>query len=332
MFKKETVFIVGAGASSECGLPTGNQLKSTIAGGVRFRFEAGEGDPALLDIVRTRHSGFDTQAGFELASTISTFPSIDEALHWWKARQEIVELGKIAIAYYILDAERRSILARKHGVINLATASGTWLSSFVSMALSALERDEADKAFEQVTIINFNYDRTIEHYLYWALQQLAAVPPDKAAECVARLKIIRPYGSIGKLEWQGQAGVSFGGNNHLQEASAVIANIRTFTEQIREPDLLSSIGGALDTASLVIFLGFGFHQQNMELLKPLIPNTNRPRVGMVIATSKGIDEKNNTAIQFRFEQLGLGGRHMLVQCTAAELMDQLRPTISMAVA
>jgi hypothetical protein len=235
MFKKETVFIVGAGASSECGLPTGNQLKSTIAGGVRFRFEAGEGDPALLDIVRTRHSGFDTQAGFELASTISTFPSIDEALHWWKARQ-------------------------------------------------------------------------------------------------ARLKIIRPYGSIGKLEWQGQAGVSFGGNNHLQEASAVIANIRTFTEQIREPDLLSSIGGALDTASLVIFLGFGFHQQNMELLKPLIPNTNRPRVGMVIATSKGIDEKNNTAIQFRFEQLGLGGRHMLVQCTAAELMDQLRPAISMAVA
>jgi len=287
-------------------LPAGNLLKDFISEGIRSLFEAGQGETALLDIAHSRHSGFDAQAAFDLARTIRTFPSIDEALHWWRARPEIVDLGKIAIAYYILDAERRSILARKNGSSTPSRAK-TWLSLFISMALSALERDEAHKAFEQVTIVNFNYDRTIEHYLYWALQELAAVPADKAADCVAGLEIIRPYGSIGKLEWQDQAGVPFGCDAQPQEVSAVVGNIRTFTEQIREANLLSSINTALNTAHLVIFLGFGFHQQNMELLASNIPNRTRPHVGLVIATSKGIDEKNNPIIEERFHQLGLGG-------------------------
>jgi hypothetical protein len=270
------------------------------------------------------------QAGSDLAKTITTFPSIDEALHWWRARTEIVELGKIAVAHYILDAERRCSMAPQDDQINVANYWGTWLGSFMSMALSALERGEAPKAFEQVTIINFNYDRTIEHFLYWALQQRAGVGPEQAAECVARLKIIRPYGSIGKLAWQDREGVPFGGHSHLKQASAVVGNIRTFTEQIQEPDLLSSINVALNSASLVIFLGFGFHQQNVELFKPT-SDTSRPTAA-VIATLKGIDHKNHLAIERRLNQLGFVSPPILVDGKAAELMVDLRPTISMAVA
>src|SRR5438445_1208216 len=98
MFNKPTVFIVGAGASAECDLPTGFQLKESIANGLRFYFEGGrlvKGDNALLNILRRRFSDVNphTRAGRELARTIATFPSIDEALHWWRAREEIVELG-----------------------------------------------------------------------------------------------------------------------------------------------------------------------------------------------------------------------------------------------
>jgi hypothetical protein len=162
MFNKRTVFIVGAGASSECGLPTGHQLKEAIAGGVRFQFDGRGLSKAikdLLNILQARFSNVEphVQAGSDLAKTITTFPSIDEALHWWRARTEIVELGKIA--HYILNAERRCSMAPQDGQINVANYSGTWLGSFMSMALSALERGEAPKAFEQVTIINFNYDR-----------------------------------------------------------------------------------------------------------------------------------------------------------------------------
>jgi hypothetical protein len=62
MFNERIIFIVGAGASSECGLPTGYQLKEAIAGGVRFQFDAGglsKGDKDLLDILQARFSNVE---------------------------------------------------------------------------------------------------------------------------------------------------------------------------------------------------------------------------------------------------------------------------------
>jgi hypothetical protein len=191
MFNKPTVFIVGAGASAECGLPTGSQLKDRIRVGLGFQFEGGQlrnGDGALLQLLRGRFSQVNPyiKAGRELSETITTFPSIDEALHWWKARPEIVELGKLAIAHYILDAERRSPLAGKQRL----AASDTWLATFISMALSGLEQREVSRAFENVTIINFNYDRTIETYLYSALQRRGGISSEEAKHCVTELKVI----------------------------------------------------------------------------------------------------------------------------------------------
>ncbi len=47
MFAKKTLIIVGAGASKEVGLPTGEDLASEIAAMLEFRFDFGrlvEGD------------------------------------------------------------------------------------------------------------------------------------------------------------------------------------------------------------------------------------------------------------------------------------------------
>jgi hypothetical protein len=249
MLNRRTVFIVGAGASAECGLPTGAKLKDLIRVGTDFRFgQSGSDD--LLEILRHRYPNADIKkyvtGGQKLSSSIGTFPSIDEALHWWSSHQEIVELGTLAIAHYILDAESRSSLAAKGGAVNLKDSERTWLATFMSMALSGLKQDAVSHAFENTTIINFNYDRTVEHYLYWALQQLG-ISTTEAAESVARLKIIRPYGSIGQLEWQGRSGLSFGGNNNPIVASEIANNIRTFTEQIQEETVHSSIEEALRT-------------------------------------------------------------------------------------
>ncbi len=52
----------------------------------------------------------------------------------------------------------------------------------------ALTREQAELAFANLTLINFNYDRTVEQYLYWALQQYGRVPEDVAAKSVASLR------------------------------------------------------------------------------------------------------------------------------------------------
>jgi hypothetical protein len=331
MFNKPTVFIVGAGASAECGLPTGSQLKDRIRGGLGFQFEGGQlrkGDEALLQLLRGRFSQVNPYitAGHELSATITTFPSIDEVLHRWKARPEIVELGKLAIAHYILDAERRSPLAGKQRSVNIEAANDKWLATFMSMSLSGLTQGEVSRAFENITIINFNYDRTIETYLYSALQRRGGISSEEAKQCVTGLKVIRPYGSIGKLDWQDQAGIPYGEENSV--AAQVEKNIRTFTEQAQEETVPASINQALGNAEIAIFLGFGFHQQNMKLFEPITPGNRK--VHTLMATTKGIDDKNHEAITRRLLHLGIIASPTLVACKAGELLIQLRPTITMA--
>jgi hypothetical protein len=141
MFNKRTVFIVGAGASAECELPTGAELKDKIAIGFNFYFEANRlrtGDEAIVQNLRSRFTDINphVMAGRELSATMATFPSIDEALHWWRNREDIVELGKLGIARYVLDAEQRSPMARKHGtsMFRLPAAHG-WQHSCLLLYL-----------------------------------------------------------------------------------------------------------------------------------------------------------------------------------------------------
>lgn len=57
MFKQHTTIVVGAGASKECNLPTGLELKNVIARLLDIRFERGfrmnSGDPCICDAIST---------------------------------------------------------------------------------------------------------------------------------------------------------------------------------------------------------------------------------------------------------------------------------------
>ena len=44
--------------------------------------------------------------------------------------------------------------------------------------------------------------------------------------------------------------------------------IRTFTEQAADPTLLDAIHRSLINANNIVFMGFSFQEQNIELLKP----------------------------------------------------------------
>jgi hypothetical protein len=175
MFAKPTVFIIGAGASSELKLPLGSTLRDNIALTIGYRFKGSElqdGDETLLDAIR-RHFNDETitntyvSAGRDLAATMPVHASIDEALHYWSAKPEAVQFGKIAIVNEILRAERNSSLFedRKTGRVETDKAMDAWLWPFLSMAVGSQTREEIEGVFDNITVINFNYDRTVEHYL-----------------------------------------------------------------------------------------------------------------------------------------------------------------------
>ncbi|MEY9590849.1 hypothetical protein ABIA06_003140 [Bradyrhizobium yuanmingense] len=98
----------------------------------------------------------------------------------------MVEVGKMAIVGQILEAERNSELAisRETGRLDVDHVDGRWLSEWLSMALSGIQRSKLGTMFDRVTFINFNYDRCIEHYLYWVLQERASRRQTRPKEIV----------------------------------------------------------------------------------------------------------------------------------------------------
>jgi hypothetical protein len=343
MFRKSTVIVVGAGSSAELGLPTGATLRDQISEAVCIRYHRhssmqASGDEELLRQLRAKFKEQDkinayTTAANEIAATISSFVSIDEALHFWSARPEIVELGKLAIARKILEAEHGSSIAKRNdrGHLSIEEGDKTWIGEFLTMALSALKHEEIETAFKNVTLINFNYDRIVEQYLYWALQKRAKATRESARAAVAALDAIRPYGSVGPLDWQEHEGTPFGGSDRGDDLFKIAERILTYTEQRTETHVEQRIDAALETAELIMFLGFGYHSQNMGLLVPRSGST-RGKMRKVFGTVMGIDVGNyEDLIEALENSYGLRQRAHLVPCTAARLLSDLRPSIMMAV-
>jgi hypothetical protein len=118
MLPSNTVFVVGAGASSECGLPVGTKLKTRIADALRFtsthnHIGAGEGDEAIYNALQR---GFHSQrfatlidAALHISDGLSLSPSIDDFIDA-QGDDSIRVVGKLAIARTILQAEHDSDL------------------------------------------------------------------------------------------------------------------------------------------------------------------------------------------------------------------------------
>lgn len=332
MFKQNIVLVVGAGASFEYKLPLGLELKERIAKSVRFRFEAGRqtsGDPELLEHIR-RHVKGKTDlvneyslAANALAQAIPSFVSIDEALHFVSEDSKAVEIGKVAIVDQIVRGERESELAYDTATGRIRALAPGWLSELFSMAVSGVRKAELGRIFDHVTFINFNYDRVIEHYLYWALQEHTGASSSQAMEIVEGLSMLRPYGSIGKYSPNFSSEAGFGTSAYFDPFKRLEA-LGTYTDDKPLHDLGSMLN-VLASAKLVVFLGFGYHSANLGHIKLSTGSGS----ATVLGTIKGIHPSNHHDIARRIaENLGIApDRVDLHDIGATSLLAELRPRI-----
>jgi hypothetical protein len=134
--------------------------------------------------------------------------------------------------------------------------------------------------------------------------------------------MIRPYGSIGPLSFNFSDPYSFGSTAYLDPFKR-IKNIRTYTEQnpLHGSDALEK---ALLEATMIIFLGFGYHATNLDLLR-----AERKSIPAVLGTVVGIHRENLDVIKSRIaSNLGLTGIFVsLLDMKSAELLRDLRQKI-----
>lgn len=317
MFNSRVLFVVGAGASKEVNLPTGNELKTIISHMVNFKLDTWSsnlelGDKDLFNAIRHKvQNDFVNldyrqfaSIGREMAYAMPLAPSIDNYLD--AHRDKDIELvGKLAITLSILQAEAKSKLffdwRSSSSYMKFENLNKTWYSEFIRILIENVTRDSLDSVFSNIKFIVFNYDRCIEHFLKFALKAYYSIDDYHAEELVKKLVILRPYGRVSPLEWEEFGGIRFGEyNNNPAELLKCSENIKTFTEQVRDEDALRSIHHAIVNSDIAVFLGFGFHKLNIDLLNP---NTDTTSVRTVFASSLGLSRTSKEIIKEELEKI-----------------------------
>lgn len=284
MLNVQTLVVLGAGASVDFGLPLGEHLSSQIAHKLNIKFELGHkqisGDPEIMQALRLRAQreqcdvNLYREAGCNIAEGIGFSRSIDSYLSAHEDNGYVKTCGKLAIVQTILEAERGSTLwsdpSRANSTFQVPhKVMGSWLNDFMFLLINGMARAKnLEKVFDNLAIINFNYDRCIEQFFWLSLRQLFQIKETECAQLIrTKLKVLRPYGNVGEHP-MGQEGVPFGAKLHPSQYEAIANGIRTFNEQVEDKDLIARVHEEVEQCDRVIFLGFHFHKQNMDFLTP----------------------------------------------------------------
>ncbi|MDR6870124.1 hypothetical protein J2Y55_001124 [Bosea sp. BE125] len=329
MFIRPTVFVVGAGASSDVGLPLGAGLVKIIGGKVDIRhedaFRQTHGDPVIAAAIKLRnelstkdaggaHPYFAPnvyfQSGGSIAASMSQAISIDNYLHTHSSDVTINWMGKAGIVSSILEAESKSSMShsRNRGRMRLDDLEDTWYNVFFQMLTEGVLREELESIFTNVSFICFNYDRCIEHYLASAIANYFRITLDGAQQITSRLQIIHPYGQVGRLPWQSVTGaIDFGKAPSADELIELVGQIKTFTEQIEEEDVLKRMHSVLSHAKRIVYLGFSYANINMKLMNI---STTQPPGGIkrVFGTGFNLSLQNVESIKAQITSC-LPGQH-----------------------
>lgn len=321
MFKSKTVFVVGAGASKEANLPIGKELTQKIAELVNFHIEFNgtvkSGNPQIYECIRQMiHADRDNwkdqkliQSGRAVAEAMALAPSIDTFLHTHRDNREFVLMGKLGIAKAILLAESKSLLAPTHDrsvPFSMKKLADTWYVSLAQHLFSGIQANEADKVFENVGFIVFNYDRCLEIFLTRALSVYFRIEIEEAKSIVNKIDIVHPYGSLGDYADTTHRGVVFGDDDC--NLLSVAKRILTFSESIEDENLVAKIKEMVREAETLVFLGFGFHEQNMDLLGDEVSKLEkRTNIERVYATTHGLSSSDAQVVKNQIAHL-LKGR------------------------
>ena len=307
MFRAKTVFVIGAGASVEVSLPMGADLLKQIARLTHITFDAFRqqtGDEAIVQALRlylnegdqvTKINGH-IEAAWQLAESAKQALSIDNVIDALEdSRLELV--GKLGIVRAILTAEAESpafkCINGKPDTLELSKFNETWYSSLTKLLTENVRKSQVDSIFENFEIINFNYDRCLEHYLPISLASYYGLNPNAIREIMQELVIHRPYGIAGRLPWQkGDAPSVDFGKGSPQQLVDVAQQVRTFTESVKDGDELAAMRATIASADRVVFLGFAFHRQNVELLSQKILDHTE-----LLATAYQISQSDKSVIE-----------------------------------
>jgi hypothetical protein len=308
MFRSKTLFVVGAGASNEASLPTSKELARKIADKLDIQVEQGykqiSGSYLIPDAIRRPvppHNNYRDinsylDAAWAIRDAMPQALSIDNYLDAHSSDEKIELCGKLAIVECILEAERQSRLFFKlpeASGIDMSGLNETWYANFFQLLTENVRKEDVGKVFENVSFIIFNYDRCIEHFLVYATANYYRITIENAQQLVSKLTLLHRHGVVGRLPWQEPLGISFGAQINGAKLLEASAQLKTFSQRIEDESALSKMRKLVEEAQSIVFLGFAFHEPNMELIKPARPSD----VQRIFGTAVGFSQSDLAVVE-----------------------------------
>jgi hypothetical protein len=333
MLARKTTFVVGAGASSEVGLPLGSALMSMIANILRLsRGATGQyaGDQAILAALSqlASRNGRPIEDYLQAASLIRESmwlaPSIDNFINTHKNNKVVEECAKVAILMCILRAERDSGVAVREinpGVWNVLfqNITNSWFSEMFRIVVGGVTRDNVSAVLSNVSFVVFNYDLCVEQFLFHALMQYFSLSVREASDLMKMARIVHPYGSTGSIIYENNADRrGIGPEASGADLADLTPRVRTFIEGASDSGTTNAIHDYMREAECVLFLGFAYHEMNLGLLGPVEGPPKR-----VLGTARGISSQNLSHILPKVQGLFKTGVHCDVHqdLSAAQLLS-----------
>ena len=239
MLDKRTVLVLGAGASKPYGLPLGFELRDAVLGestSVAFRTREGSSSGS-----RQEFQAFCRDLAESGSSSVDAY--LEQRPTW-------TEIGKSAMALCLLSSECKA----KDRLFPPNQPKDHWYE-----VLWSCLRAPSWHAFkaQPVSIVTFNYDRSLEHYLTRVLSNNYRIKADTVKRA---LPILHVHGSLGEYD-----GV-FGGPANETSCAAAAGSIRVVHEADTEDLGFIQAREWLSAAQRVVFVGFGYHDANMKKL------------------------------------------------------------------
>jgi len=171
-------------------------------------------------------------------------------------RAEYVDIGRHAIAAKLLPRESLPKLVdsdpEDHWYRYLAHAMDTHWDQFNQ---------------NQVSFITFNYDRSLEIFLWKMLQHRYGQSEEAAMAMLTNFPIVHVYGSLGSIDPHAKNFVPYGGGVEPDRfLNIAAAGLRIIAEGRDESTEFEQAKTLIGNAEAICFLGFSFDQTNVTRL------------------------------------------------------------------
>lgn len=258
MLSKPTVLIIGAGASQPYGFPSGRELTEIIMNNLREPQKTPLGkELEAFGCTRRELSHFAQELRLSQHYSVDAF--LDD-------RREFIQVGKLAIAAVLIPREDPTKLF----------ATDNWYKYLLNRLLNR----SAPERVSSLTILTYNYDRSLDYYLFTACKRRFDLTNKATIERLKSVEIIHLHGHLGNLlhqrpEEDGYEYQTILKHDHLLQASK---SIRIIHEDLNESVEYQTARERLAQAKEICFMGTSFHHKNIERLAPNLWRQNAENI------------------------------------------------------